>query len=74
MKCQCCNQDRARLTAVPSELIANNKLMLCSDCRRQGHEPRYFVILAAQSGKQVRDYVKLVRYCGASLEAHEVLV
>lgn len=73
MNCQCCSNAKARLSAVESKLIPGNKLMLCTDCKREGHEPRHFIIIAAHSGKQIRDYVKHTRYCGRLLEAHEVI-
>jgi len=74
MNCQCCNKQKSRLAARDSELIPGNKIILCPDCRRMGHEPRYFIIIASQSGKQIRDFVVNSRYCGGALSAQEVVV
>jgi len=74
MNCQCCGKQKQRVNAKDSELIGGNKILLCTECRKQGHEPRYFVIIAARSGKNVRDYIVSGRYCGADLAAAEVTV
>lgn len=73
MNCQCCNKQKSRVTAVDSGLVRGNRLLLCTDCRREGHEPRYFIIIAARSGKTIRDYVVRSRYCGEELSANEVI-
>lgn len=74
MNCQCCGGDRARLHGVESAMVKGNKLLLCTDCKREGHEPRHLLIIGAHSGKQVRDYIKHNRYCGQQLAANEVMV
>jgi hypothetical protein len=73
MNCQCCNKQKARITAQDSQLVKGNKLLLCTECRKAGHEPRYFVVIAARSGKNVREFVVGARYCGAELTANEVI-
>ena len=73
MKCQCCGKQKSRLASKDSQLIQGNKLILCPDCRRAGHEPRYFVIIAGQSGKPIREFVLKKRYCGDPLSAQEVI-
>lgn len=73
MKCQCCKEQKSRIKSVESGLVKGNKLLLCTECRRANHEPRYFVIIAARSGKVIRDYVVNSRYCGEQLTANEVI-
>lgn len=73
MNCQCCSEAHARLHGVSSVLIPGNKLVLCTSCKNGGHEPRYFVVIGAHSGKDVREFVKKVKYCGQELSAQEVI-
>lgn len=72
MKCQCCGGLRKRLHGVDSSLIPGMKLMLCTDCKNAGREPRHIVVLAAASGIDVRDFVVKHRYCGKELTAREI--
>lgn len=72
MKCQCCSEMRQRLHGVDSSLIPGMKLMLCTECKNAGREPRHIVVLAAASGTDVRDFVLARRYCGVELTAREI--
>jgi hypothetical protein len=73
MKCQCCKKSKNKLYAKLSELIVGNKLLLCAECKKAGHEPRSFVIISAVSGTDIRRFVVGRRYCGNELAAHEVM-
>jgi hypothetical protein len=73
MNCQCCGASKARVTVKESVLVHNNKLLLCTECRRLEHEPRYFVIVAAKSNKDVSEFVHKSRYCGEPLAATDVV-
>lgn len=74
MNCQCCHKQKSRVGPKDSKLVRGNKLLLCTECRRDDHEPRYFVIIAARSGKDIRDYIIQGRYCGAELAAADVII
>lgn len=71
--CQCCKQQRAKLEAKQSRLVESMNFICCSLCRKAEHEPRYILVLAAKSGKNVSEHVKNHKYCGKSLEAVEIL-
>lgn len=73
MSCQCCGKQKSRIGAKDSKLIKGTKLLLCTDCKREDHEPRYFVVIAARSGRNVRDYIVHNRYCGEELAAADVI-
>lgn len=73
MNCQCCGKPKARLHRKNSMLIESMELLLCTDCKNAGKEPRHMVVLAAASGIDVRDFVVKRLYCGEELTARDVM-
>jgi protein-arginine kinase activator protein McsA len=73
MICQCCHSQKARLHNKDSELIPGTKILICTKCVNEGHEPRHNVILGSFSGRDVSKYVVDSLYCGKSLQANEVI-
>jgi hypothetical protein len=73
MNCQSCNLQKARVHSVESALITGMKLIICTDCRNKGFEPRHVVILASASGRDVKNFVVNKLYCGEPLQANEVI-
>jgi len=74
MKCQCCVTQKSDVVAKESALIKGNKLLLCKECASMNHEPRYFVIIAARSSRDVRTHILQKQYCGDEIPASDVLV
>jgi len=73
MNCQSCNLQRARVHHVESVLIPGMKLVICTECKNNGFEPRHVVVLASASGRNVKDFVVNKLYYGESLQASEVI-
>jgi hypothetical protein len=73
MNCQSCNAQKARVHHVDSALVPGMKLVLCTDCRNRGFEPRHVVVLASASGRDVRNFVVNKLYYGDPLQACEVI-
>jgi hypothetical protein len=73
MNCQSCNLQKARVHSVDSVLIPGMKLVLCTECRNKGLEPRHVVILASASGRDVKNFVVNKLYYGEPLQANEVI-
>ena len=74
MNCQSCKLQKARVHSVESSLIKGMVLVLCTECRNKGYEPRHIIVLAAASGADVRNYVKNSLYCGEPLQADEIII
>jgi hypothetical protein len=49
------------------------KLVICTECKNNGFEPRHVVVLASASGRNVKDFVVNKLYYGESLQASEVI-
>lgn len=74
MNCQSCKLQKARVHSVESNLIKGLTLVLCTECRNKGYEPRHVIILAAASGGDVRNHVKNSLYIGDPLQANEIII
>lgn len=72
--CDGCEVQKDKLFAVKSELMDMN-LFLCKSCKTRGIEPRYVIILTAQTKgfDSVRDQIINKKYFGKSIEAKDVL-
>ena len=73
MLCQSCRIQKSRLHAVESVLIPGMSLVLCTDCRNKGFEPRHVIIIAAASGRNAKRHIVERLYCGDDLTAQEVI-
>lgn len=73
MNCQSCNLQKARVHSVDSVLVPGMKIILCTECRNSGFEPRHVVILASASGRDVKNFVVNKLYYGEPLQANEVI-
>jgi hypothetical protein len=73
MNCQSCNVQKSRVHRVDSVLIPGIKLVMCTECRNKGFEPRHIVVLASASGQDVRNFVINKLYFGDPLQASEVI-
>lgn len=72
MKCSCCGGHRQNLHPVKSKLALGMNF-LCTTCKDSGHEPRHKIIIAGRSGMQISKFINFSRYCGAVIEAREVI-
>lgn len=75
LTCQSCNKQKAQLQRVSSKLIPSIELNMCRTCITSKFEPRYIIILAANSGgvtDQVIEFINKRRYEGKEIEAIEV--
>lgn len=59
--------------AVESSLIPGMPLVLCTECRNTGFEPRHVIIIASASGKDVKKHIVSKLYYGEDLTAQEVI-
>jgi len=73
MKCQSCDKNKSRLHNVDSSLIKGMSLILCTDCKNKGFEPRHIIIIASASGIDVSRFVVDKLYEGDPLRANEVI-
>lgn len=76
MKCQSCEEDKAKLHVVRSEIVPSLDLKLCASCKFDKMEPRFVIILGARSGAdkdKIREIVRDRRYIGEEITLHEVL-
>lgn len=76
MKCQSCEQDKAKLHVVQSEIVPSLDLKLCASCKFDNLEPRFVIILGARSGAdrdKIKEVVRERRYLGKEITLHEVL-
>ena len=76
MTCQSCEQVKAKLQIVQSEIIPSLSLKLCASCKFDKLEPRFVIILAARSGgreEKIRGVVRERRYLGKDITLHEIL-
>jgi hypothetical protein len=73
MVCQSCKIQKSRLHSVESALIKGMSLVLCTECRNRGFEPRHVIIIASASGRDVKKYIIDRLYFGEDLTAQEVI-
>lgn len=73
MVCQSCRLQKSRVHPVESALIPGMSLVLCTDCRNKGFEPRHVIIIASASGRDVKKYIVERLYHGDDLTAQEVV-
>lgn len=73
MKCQSCGQAKARVHTIESNLIKGMNLIMCTECKNKGFEPRFIIVLASASNIDISNYVANRLYHGDTLQAHEVI-
>jgi hypothetical protein len=73
MICQSCKIQKSRLHAVESILIPGMPLVMCTECRNRGFEPRHVIIIASASGRSVKKHIVERLYFGDDLTAQEVI-
>jgi len=73
MTCQSCKLQKSRLHSVDSNLIDGMSIVICTECKNRGFEPRHVIIIASASGKDVKKYVVEKLYHGEDLTAQEVV-
>lgn len=74
--CQSCSKAKAQLQRVNSRLIPGMELNMCKSCISAKFEPRFIIILAANSGgvtDLVADFINKKRYEGKEILAVELL-
>lgn len=74
--CQSCSKSKAQLQRVNSKLIPGMELNMCKTCISAKFEPRYIIILAANSvgiTDAVSEYINKRRYDGEDILATELL-
>lgn len=74
--CQSCSKSKAQLQRVYSKLIPSIELNMCKTCITAKYEPRFIIILAANSrgiSDLVTDYINKRRYEGKDILAAELL-
>jgi len=74
--CQSCKKPKAQLQRVNSKLIPSMELNMCKTCISAKFEPRFIIILAANSfgvTDLVSEYINKKRYDGKEILAIELL-
>lgn len=74
--CQSCKKPKAQLQRVNSKLIPSMELNMCKTCISGKFEPRFIIILAANSlgiTDLVAEYINKRRYEGEDILAAELL-
>jgi hypothetical protein len=71
MICTSCGKHRNELHAKRSKLLPETKLLLCTECKAEGREPRAFIIIVGRANgfDSVADYIKKRKYCGDEIPA-----
>lgn len=74
-KCMICSVHKFQLHKRKSKLMPNLDMLVCTDCFNSKKEPRWLIILTAQSGgvSVVKKYLENQMYHGPEISALELL-
>jgi hypothetical protein len=62
--CDSCGVQRLNLVSAQSKLLSSMTFNLCNDCKDNGKEPRWLVVLAARHGQDVSHWINNKLYEG----------
>lgn len=77
IECSSCGEQRNELTPVKSKLRPSQELNMCNQCINLKREPRWLIIIVAQSGLEGQaravPYVRNRRYVGKEISWADIL-
>lgn len=75
MKCQSCGKPKAELSIVSSKVMAGSKWNLCEDCKSNGYEPRWALILVGRSLglDRIKTYISKRKYVGEEILLRDIV-